>query len=911
MAKPLHVLVLEDSDQDAELLIRELRRAGLDAKWRRAETEADYLRELAQPTDLILADYSLPRFNAPRALQLLKERGLAIPFIIVSDSIGEEAAVECIKGGAADHLQRHRLTRLGAAVTEALARTPRHDDTSPAESASREGDPSPTSLIGNLPGMVYRSLPESLWDFTYVSDGCLALTGYPPAAFIERTIHYREIIHEDDLDLVVQAKQAALQARESFQIEYRIITAAGEEKWAWERGCAVHLPDGQMLHVEGFVTDISERKLADDSLAHQRILLETILRQAADGIVVCDIDGKVTFVNAAAGRIAQIDPDDRSLDAATELWGVPHDQDGHAIPFEQWPLPKALCGKVTVGQELRLVRKDGSHSDVLVSSAPLRNADQVIVGGVATFVDITERKAAELRLNELGRQHQLILESAGEGIYGLDMEGNTTFVNPAAAEMIGFSIGELIGKPQHSLCHHSRADGSPYPRDECPIYAAFQDGQVHHMESEVFWRKDGTSFPVSYTSTPIWDKDAHLIGAVVTFRDITGQRRLEEKLRQAAKMDAVGQLAGGVAHDFNNLLTIICAYTQVLITRHHLDEKVRGHVEEINAAAQRAAGLTSQLLTFSRQEITQPRDVDLNEAVNTCTSMLERILGEDVEVKTTLAPVLGLLRIDPVQLEQVIMNLVINARDAMPEGGTLTIETAEAELPSEGPEHTSPNGRAAVQLSVRDTGHGMDEKTRARIFEPFFTTKEQGKGTGLGLATVYGIVMENNGTIAVDSTVGEGTCFMIRFPCIEQAGRREKAAQRATALTEGTETILVVEDDAHLRRVVRHVLTEAGYQVLEAANGDQAYQLCDAHRGTIHALLTDVVMPGINGRRLSEVLVSLRPKLKVLFMSGYSDDIILRHGIRQGSASFIRKPFNGDSLTSAIRELLKPRSASN
>ncbi len=908
MAKPLHVLVLENSAKDAELLIRELRRAGFDTKWRRAATEAEYLRQLERPTDLILADYSLPQFNAPRALQLLKKRGLSIPFVIVSDSIGEEAAVDCIKSGAADHLQKHRLARLGPAVAQALDRKRRREDKLPPRPVTRESEPTLTSLIGNLPGMVYRSLPEPLWTFTYTSEGCLPLTGYQATDFTERTIHYREIIHEDDLDLVVQAKKAALQARESFQIEYRIITAAGEEKWAWERGRGVYASNGRMLHVEGFITDISERKLAEDGLTQQRILLETILGQAADGIVVCDIDGNLTFINAAARRIAQVDAEDSPADPTTDLWGALHDQDGVRLPFDQWPLPKALCGKITVGQELRLVRPDGSHSDLLVSSAPLRNADRVIVGGVATFVDITSRKAAEVSFAELARQHQLILESAGEGIYGLDMEGNTTFVNPAAAAMIGYAIDELIGKPQHRICHHSRVDGSPYPREECPIYAAFKDGQVHHVDSEVFWRKDGTSFPVSYTSTPIKDKDANLIGAVVTFRDVTEQRRLAEQLRQAAKMDAVGQLAGGVAHDFNNLLTIICAYTQVLTTRHGLDEQVRGHLGEINAAAQRAAGLTSQLLTFSRQEITQPIDVNLNEAVSTCTNMLERILGEDVVLQTKLAREIGLLRIDPVQLEQVIMNLVINARDAMPEGGTLTIETAKAELPVGGPQQGSSNGRGAVQLSVRDTGHGMDEKTRTRIFEPFFTTKEQGKGTGLGLATVYGIVMENNGTIAVESTVGKGTCFMIRFPSIEEKKRREKSTQHVSALTEGTETILLVEDDAHLRKVVRQVLSEAGYQVLEAANGEQAYQLCDSHGGPIHALLTDVVMPGINGRRLSEVLVALRPKLKVLFMSGYSDDIILRHGIRQGSAAFIRKPFNGDSLTSTLRELLTPPS---
>ncbi len=773
MSSPLHVLILEDRSTDAELMLRELRLAGFDPHWQRVETESDYLAHLDNAPHVILADYHLPQFNAERALHLLKERGADIPFIIVSGCIGEEVAVECMKNGAADYLLKDRLARLGPAVTHALAQKRLREEKQSAVDALWESQRTLLTLISNLPGMVYRRLHEPSWAFTYASEGCFPLTGYQSSEFIDKRLDYAQVIHPDDLQCVLNEVEAAIHNGRPFQLIYRIRSATGEEKWVWERGRGVTSLEEQPLLVEGFITDI------------------------------------------------------------------------------------------------------------------------------------TERKRAEMALAQLSHQYRLILSSAGEGIYGLDLEGNTTFVNPAAARMIGYEVDELIGKPQHTILHHSKPDGSPYPREDCPIYAAFKDGTVHHVETEVFWRKDGTSFPVAYTSTPIRDENGELVGAVVTFRDISEQKLLQEQLHQAARMEAIGQLAGGVAHDFNNLLTVISTYSQLLLLRTSLEEPFHGYVEEIGLAGQRAASLTRQLLAFSRKQFVQPRELDVNALVTNLTKMLERLIGEHIELTTFLAPSLGMVKIDPGQLEQTIVNLVVNARDAMPEGGKITIETANVEkIHTDSLGHGQLHPSHAVRLSVRDSGHGMDAETRSRIFEPFFTTKEPGKGTGMGLSTAYGIVTQNDGTIEVDSTPGQGTTFRITLPRIEETQQTVDRPPIAVPLSSGTETVLVVEDEGILRKVVRDVLVAAGYQVLEAANGKEAQELCASHAAPIHLLLTDVVMPGINGQMLAEGMSLLRPGIRVLFMSGYMDDMVFQHGVQEGTTALLQKPFTADSLTHAVRQVL-------
>jgi two-component system cell cycle sensor histidine kinase/response regulator CckA len=387
--------------------------------------------------------------------------------------------------------------------------------------------------------------------------------------------------------------------------------------------------------------------------------------------------------------------------------------------------------------------------------------------------------------------------------------------------------------------------------------------------------------------------------------DITEHRQLEEQFRQAQKMEAVGRLAGGVAHDFNNLLTAITGYSDLLLLDLDPQDVLRQDVAEIKRAALAAADLTRQLLAFSRRQVLAPRVINLNAVISGAQKLLGRLIGEDVKVETSLDSALASVRADPGQLEQVIMNLAVNARDAMPNGGLLTIETANVMVDAEfAPERPGPASGPHVVMAVSDTGIGMDEETKARIFEPFFTTKEVGKGTGLGLATVYGIVKQSDGFIWVYSEPGTGSTFKIYLPRVDEPAESLESAERPARSLHGTETIMVAEDTAAVRAVLRDVLERHGYTVVEAASGREALQLAGRRSGGIDLLVTDVVMPELSGRDLVRELRAAKPDLKVLYMSGYTDDAVLRQGMLEPGAEFIQKPFRPDDLARRIRDLL-------
>jgi nitrogen-specific signal transduction histidine kinase/CheY-like chemotaxis protein len=393
---------------------------------------------------------------------------------------------------------------------------------------------------------------------------------------------------------------------------------------------------------------------------------------------------------------------------------------------------------------------------------------------------------------------------------------------------------------------------------------------------------------------------------VAVKRDISHRRRLEEQLRQAQKMEAVGRLSGGIAHDFNNLLNVIMGFTDMLLKHLPDDDRLRRYAHQVLKAANRGAGLTRQLLAFSRQQVLQPKVVDLNTVVTEAEKMLARLIGEDLELLTSLAPDLGRIEVDPGQIEQVIMNLAVNARDAMPQGGTLAIETANLDL-TEGAasRHGFPvTPGPYVRLMVSDNGSGMDKSTQAHIFEPFFTTKEAGKGTGLGLATVYGIVKQSKGYIWADSELGQGTRFTILLPRLAAERRLSEGDHPEDDEPGGTGTVLVVEDDEAARGLWQEMLEAMGYRVIAASNGADALERAAAHPGRIDLLLTDVVMPRLGGRELAERLSEARPGLRIIFMSGYTADTMLRQGIADTGGPFLQKPFTGQVLARKIRETL-------
>jgi two-component system, cell cycle sensor histidine kinase and response regulator CckA len=407
--------------------------------------------------------------------------------------------------------------------------------------------------------------------------------------------------------------------------------------------------------------------------------------------------------------------------------------------------------------------------------------------------------------------------------------------------------------------------------------------------------------------SPVKDGDS-TVGFSLIYRDLTQARKLEDQLRQSQKMEAVGQLAGGIAHDFNNLLTVISGYSDMLLGDSQHDDHSRSLLEEIRHAGERAAALTRQLLVFSRKDVHEPRVVDLNETVQSVEKMLRRLIGEDIRLTAVLAPNLGHVKVDPGQIEQVIMNLAVNARDAMPTGGLLTIETANVDL-SEGYADAHPEVWAGryVLLAVSDNGSGMDEATKTRIFEPFFTTKGVGKGTGLGLAVVHGIVKASGGHVAVYSEPGHGTTFKIYLPAIDSLRTGGISHPGIDATPKGAETVLLVEDDDGVRRLIAQTLRGAGYTVLEANHGGEAVRLAERYDGPVHLLVSDVVMPEMGGRVLAERLAAARPGMKVLFVSGYTDDAVVRHGVLEAEMAFLQKPFTPGLLVRKVRNVLDHR----
>ncbi|PYP71977.1 MAG: hybrid sensor histidine kinase/response regulator [Gemmatimonadetes bacterium] len=508
-----------------------------------------------------------------------------------------------------------------------------------------------------------------------------------------------------------------------------------------------------------------------------------------------------------------------------------------------------------------------------------------------------ETSERQLRESEVG--YRTLVERAPVGIYRSSAEGKFLSVNAALVRMLGYDSPEDV--QQLDMACDVYAD----PAERQRLLDRDSYTEREYDEVEATWkRKDGLLLKVQLSVRAVRNVASGVAYYETIVRDVTEQRRLQAQLMQAQKMEAVGRLAGGVAHDFNNLLTVIISYSDLLLEDLGRDDPKREDVAAVRKAAEGAAALTHQLLAFSRQQVLQPKVLDVNATVANTEKLLRRLIGEDIQLVAKLGSGLGSVKADPGQIEQVIMNLAVNARDAMPAGGQLTIETANVEMDEAYVRgHPLAQPGRYVMLAVSDTGTGMDEQTKAHIFEPFFTTKELGKGTGLGLATVYGIVKQSGGFIWLYSEPGHGTSFKIYMPRVDESAERATPAA-AAPLPRGTETILVVEDAPAVRAVTRQVLERQGYTVLEAPNGGAALVLATKHHGPIHLLLTDVVMPGVNGRQLAEQLARPRPDMMVLFTSGYTDDSVVRHGVLESGIAYLQKPFTPDGVARKVREVL-------
>jgi PAS domain S-box-containing protein len=494
---------------------------------------------------------------------------------------------------------------------------------------------------------------------------------------------------------------------------------------------------------------------------------------------------------------------------------------------------------------------------------------------------------------------QSITENSPDAIITTDGRGRITFFSRGAEAMFGSRAEEMIGTAVDSLYPGGLDEARGVKR------RLDQEGLLRNYESAILAR-DGRTVEISASISVLRDAAGAAVGTLGLLKDITERRQLEEQLRQSQKMDAIGRLAGGIAHDFNNLLTVIAGRAQLILSRLRPEEPIHRDATLVRTTADRAAALTQQLLAFSRKQVLQPQVLDLNAVVTAMEPMLGRLIGEDIDLAVVPAADLGRVKADPGQIEQVIVNLVVNSRDAMPEGGRLTVETANVELDEAyASRHVSVPAGAYVMLAVSDTGEGMDEPTRSRVFEPFFTTKGPGKGTGLGLATVYGIVKQSGGDIRLYSEVGAGTTFEIYLPRVaETAEPADRGAAPALPMPRGDETVLLVEDEPDVRDLAREVLESCGYTVLQACDAQDAVFMAERHGRPIHLLLTDVIMPRQSGRALVERLRPVLPEMRVLYMSGYTNEAIVRHGVLDPDTLFIQKPFTPAGLGHKVRAAL-------
>jgi PAS domain S-box-containing protein len=543
---------------------------------------------------------------------------------------------------------------------------------------------------------------------------------------------------------------------------------------------------------------------------------------------------------------------------------------------------------------------------ILIASQITRG--QLVVAGVAIFTTLgityarllvthreVEKSAKALRSSN-NLLHS-IMEGASEAIFVKDLEGRYILMNTPGARSVGRTVDQIIGHDDFALFS---IDGAQRVREADQQVIQSGKAQIYEFAANV------ASVPRTFltTTSPYLDSDGKVIGVIGVSLDVTDWRKLEEHLRQSQRMDAIGTLSGGIAHDFNNLLTVIKGYARLVLDDVQ-DPKLRAHIEHIDEASERAASLTRQLLAFGRRQVMQSKVIDLNALVANLGKMLKRLVGEDIRMVIVTEPNLGSVRADPSQIEQVIVNLVVNARDAMPTGGCLTIETATVEHEEiQTREHgTVLPGRYAM-LAVSDTGVGMDAETRSRIFEPFFTTKEIGKGTGLGLSTVYGVVNQSGGSIWVYSEPGHGSVFKVYLPIVEESISVSPDKLLTGTSIRGTETVLLVEDDNQVRELARALLAACGYTVLVADSSTAALSVCENHVGVIHLLLTDMIMPGSSGLELANQLTASKPAIKVLFMSGYTNHSVLHRGIVDSGTHFLPKPFTPASLAGKVREIL-------
>ena len=761
-----------------------------------------------------------------------------------------------------------------------------------AEASARRSAALLEKLSEQVPGVIYQYLllPDGRSMFPFASDGMRDIYELSPDDVREDATVVFTRLHPDDLSRVADGIAESARTLAPWGCDYRVVLPQKGLRWLRGDARPERLSDGSTLWY-GFITDSTEQQLAREALEESERRYRVQIEHAPEAIVVFDVaQNRFADANSNAERlfglsreallargIAEVSPPTQPDGRSSEVAGreyITRTLTGETPVFE-WTHRTAVGAAIACEVRLVTMPYDG----------------RVMVRGSIT--DMTERKRARNTLSRLNAA----IDSSINGIAMADLDGRLTYVNRAILELWGYSdAAELLGRDVRSFWANDGHIGE--------VIASIQATGAWSGERTAV-RRDGSKRVVQLNASLFADSSGVPIGMLASFVDVTENKRLQSELLQAQKMESVGRLAGGIAHDFNNLLTIIAAYLDFALTGVATDSDLFRDLFEVRRAANSAASLTQQLLAFSRKQIIAPKELDLNEVVHRVHGMLKRLLGEDIDLSLLTAPDLWHVRFDPGQAEQILVNLAANARDAMPSGGKLTLETSNVQLDDDY-RHAHPGASVGefVLLAVSDTGDGMSDEVRAHAFEPFFTTKESGRGTGLGLAMIDGAVSQNGGRVELYSEVGHGTSFKIYLPRVHAAEPGPSAIDRPRSARGGHETIVVVEDEQSVRTLIGRILGSHGYRVFPFSGGSAALEWMRTSNEAIDLLLTDVIMPGLNGRELAEQVAKLRPATRILYASGYTANVIVHHGVLKPGVNFLAKPFSAEELRSKVRETI-------
>jgi two-component system, cell cycle sensor histidine kinase and response regulator CckA len=876
------ILIVEDDAGIAELEKTRLEDAGYQIVIAtNADDAIEFIR--VQLVDLILLDYRLPGNTDGLAFfDQVRKAGFDIPVILVTGFSNEATVIRALRAGVRDFVTKsvEYLDYLPEAVGRVLrqARTENRLAHSEARLAS---------------------IIDSAKDAILVTEGEQRITLFNPAAERMFRCSAAEAIGKRITRFIPPEYAPAGEEMDGdpISVTLRLRTGTrGRRADGEEFPLEASVSRGEVNRRKFYavvVRDVTERKRAEEALLKERQFIRATLDSIQAGIVACDEKGNVTVFNRALRELygtpdASIPPERWAVQF--ELYGL-----GSVNPLtsEESPLQRALRGETFRDQELRAVSRTGGPRHHLVSGRPILTPNGRKLGAVLAIHDITEQRQADERI----REQAALLDQARDAIIVRDLNDNILYWNHGAESLYGWTSEEALGRNARELFSKIATAELEEAHREV-LEKGSWTGELRQVT------KDGREVIVQSRRTLLRHENGQPKAKLIINTDITEHKKLESQLLHAQRMESIGVLASGVAHDFNNLLTVISGYSEILLNQTPPESAAHAPLNEIHRAGERAAALTRQLLAFGRKQMLSPQIMNLNNLVAETERMLRRVIGAHINLDKSLDPLLWPVRADPGQIDQVILNLVVNARDAMPNGGHITIETHNNYLDAEyAQQHVDVKQGAYVVLAVTDTGAGMDNETKARIFEPFFTTKEVGKGTGLGLATVHGIVKQSGGHIEVYSEVGRGTSFKIYLPRVEDS-TPERAAPDSAPAPGGAETILLVEDGADVLELTRSALASRGYTVLPASDGEEALRIIERRTDPIDLLLTDVVMPRMSGRELAERLTRRRPGLKVLFMSGYTDDAVVRHGVLKSGVAFLQKPFTPMALARKVRDVL-------